>query len=479
MGVNLPAEETIAGFKLAQIKKSLQALDRTGNPTNFLHIKGLQDRVRAAVLLEGLQDRGLVQEDALFGGLRLSEGGKAFITGKTSRSSLPVAQAVLERFLDQVELGNTTMDPLDLVDKVWLFGSVMREEETVGDIDLAIETVRNPVFEDEAKFRQRLTEVTNMAPASLNYFNATDWHGLRAVFGERRHPLLAGAHIGARDLILLGVPCRLVWDRSRGGRVNDPILPRHPDSPGRSNTVPAPRKLPNLRPPDVIPAPMNAKWLSSYSRYGRETVSHKALISIDDPDLDLNYSCQVLTDDIREAVERVAMPAGWVPNSYAEGGFDGRKKVLLAYSDVFRDPENEWAASVILQRSYRAQDDGKVGLTFELSGYESQMKFATEDSTALQTLIKGVSALACGDYLRQVFHQLERNGEVSMIELSFDAQQLPEPLQCPVNLLLRATVARMVSVAIPEYADRLVMNEVGSEYEARLDHAGDVMELGM
>lgn len=269
MGVNLPKDITLAGFRLSKVKQALTAYARTGQAENFLQVETLApSRMEAAALYEELLERRFIDPDGSYEHF-LTEAGLAIAGGKMRRSPLGSARRVLDDLLTRVEKMNEHLAPLNVVERVWLFGSAMRGEETVGDIDLAIEAAPNPVFGQGAARSDRLSELVHQAPRHLPYFRKLSWHEEWCIFGERRHPLLAGANIGSDELQRLGVPCRLVFDRGRGGRVNDEMLSRHPDSPGRSNEMTPPRELPDLAPIDAVPAPMDARWMSSYSTDGR------------------------------------------------------------------------------------------------------------------------------------------------------------------------------------------------------------------
>lgn len=246
MGATLPKNVAIAGFPLAKVKHALQAYARTGEARNFYELVSIApSRMETAILYEELLERGLIDPTARDPEERLSDRGRAVAEAKTRRIPLATARRVLDELLTWIERANEHADAVDLVERVWLFGPVMRGAETVGDIDLAIETVRNPAFErDDAKWR----EVIAQAPNHLSFPQKLYWQRQRLIFGKRRHPLLAGANLGSDELQQLGVPCQLILDRSRGGRVDDKIVSRHPRSGGRSNSMKPPLELPDLGP---------------------------------------------------------------------------------------------------------------------------------------------------------------------------------------------------------------------------------------
>jgi predicted nucleotidyltransferase len=216
MGVNLPKDRTLAGFRLTQVKQALKTYARTGREENFFEAKSFApSRMEAAALYEELLERKLIDPKAVTYEHYLTAAGLAIAGGKMRRSPLSTACRVLDDLLARIERMNEHSAPLNVVQRVWLFGSVIRGQETVGDIDLAIETARNPAFGDDASRSERLRELVDQAPDHLLYFRKLSWHEERGIFGERRHPLLAGAHIGSDELQRLGVPCQLIFDRSR------------------------------------------------------------------------------------------------------------------------------------------------------------------------------------------------------------------------------------------------------------------------
>lgn len=220
-----------------------------------------------AIVYEELLDRGLL--DRAGGGLTAA--GEVLLRSKVvPRTPLAKAEAVLDSFLDRVDDLNRDPEAISRIDEVWLYGSVLRREPAVGDIDLAITRSASPRFaEFEAQIEQahRLLDGMSGAPQSwATEWSCIDWLPDRAIFGARRHPLLAGAKEGVADLVAVATPCRRIYDRSRGGRVCDEIVPRHPQSTGRADTVDPLPILPDLSP--RILQPMDARWTAGYDRRG-------------------------------------------------------------------------------------------------------------------------------------------------------------------------------------------------------------------
>src|SRR5690606_792780 len=105
-----------------------------------------------AALYEELLERQLIDPQVESREHYLTEAGLAIAGGKTRRSPLSTARRVLDDLLARIEQMNEHFAPLHVVQRVWLFGSVTRGQETVGDIDLAIETA--PLTRRLAKTRR-------------------------------------------------------------------------------------------------------------------------------------------------------------------------------------------------------------------------------------------------------------------------------------------------------------------------------------
>ncbi len=307
------------------------------------------------------------------------------------RSPLSIARGVLDDLLARIEQMNEHSTPLNIVQRVWLFGSVMREQETVGDIDLAIETVRNPVFSDDASRSTRLRELVDQAPEHLPYLQKLYWHEEQGIFGKRRHPLLAGAHIGSDELQQLGVPCRLIFDRSRGGRVDEEVIRPTPPTPlGRSKEMSVPRQLPDLAPLSSLPRPMDARWMSAHRVDGR-VFPHRLFI---EERTVPGFGSYVMTDDTELRFH------DWRPSSLKAGGYDGVSKTLLKYHDTWQDPRGRDAASMVLRREIRNLET-EIELRVELSNFERPRRLKPRLDHSFFHLCGMVAMIMCGDIHRQ------------------------------------------------------------------------------
>jgi predicted nucleotidyltransferase len=235
----------------------------------MIDLKIFPQRRDGAIVFEECLDRGLIEPDG--SGFKITQAGEAIADSKLRpRTALAAAQRVFDDFLDRVERVNADPDSVLQVEQVWLFGSLMREEPTVGDIDAALVAKRRPEFDDHAARRAYVARVIaarveHPRTWRLEYLGEY-WLLERALFGRRRHHLLAGVMTNVDDLRQIDAPCRLVFDRSRGGRVKTAVLDRHPGSTGRSDELSPPLKRPDLTP--VALRPMDGRWIAGFSGCG-------------------------------------------------------------------------------------------------------------------------------------------------------------------------------------------------------------------
>jgi len=343
MGVSFDRDILIAGYKPAVFKNALRGFMKTGSPGNLIDLKSVFPLRRdGAIVFEECLDRGLIEPKD---GFTVSEKGETVARGRVvRRTPLAQAQMVLDDFLRHVEMLNQDPDAVRYVERVWVFGSLMRGEEAVGDIDVALETSRRPEYlADYALMKRHLKELLSRrddVPASRGLVGSAEtWITERVLYGPRRHPLLAGVQSDVSDLVDLGAACRLIYDRARGGRVNDPILSRHPQSNGRQNDLGPPAEMPDFTPNGL--RPMDGRWVAGFSKWG----------GVSPYDIFRGW-----TDDARKLFphypEGLRVIGGnrdlasypWVPKRLKAGGFDGREAVALVNATPLK------GTSIVLRR---------------------------------------------------------------------------------------------------------------------------------
>jgi predicted nucleotidyltransferase len=257
VGLSLDTALQIAGYRASVFRDGLRSYMRTHSRANMLDLKSVfPHRKDGAIVLEECLDRGLFDRETP----AITPAGEIIARAKVSaRTPLTKARAVLDSFLERVENHENDPDAVTQVEEIWLFGSMLRGEETVGDIDLAMSTARKEMFRDNHDERYSHVEVMLQRYGKELATREDPWVMEERLtrfrlFGDRRHPLLSGVQTDFMDLASLGVPCRLIYDRKRGGRVDDPVLPRHPSSEGRSAEMAPPPRCP------ISPRRPSGRW---------------------------------------------------------------------------------------------------------------------------------------------------------------------------------------------------------------------------
>lgn len=348
MGISFDKDARIAGYRPAIFKNALRGFMRTLSPGNLIDLRSVFPLRRdGAMVFEECLDRGLIDPETL----KITENGDKIAQAKAQRRT-PIAKAkvLLSDFLQRVDDLNHDPKGVHYVNQVWLFGSLMRDEKTVGDIDLAIETARRPDFMADHEGRKcRLKELADRYPDRPTQWQdpwvVEAWVLNRALYGPRRHALLAGVQQDTADLASLAVACRHIYDRERGGQVEDPVLPRHPQSTGRANDLAAPAEMPDLTPTPI--RPMDARWVAGFEKTGM----------VSPYDIFRGW-----TDDARKLFPHY--PAGlrvvgddyqlnadfWMPKRLRRKGLDGRHAVALINATQW------WGTSIVLNREIKASD---------------------------------------------------------------------------------------------------------------------------
>ena len=210
-----------------------------------------------AVMIEEFRQRGLIGREQR--GLRsvdddgLTQAGRALASAKgNKRAPRAKAQAIFDAYIENCAKLNARTDLPFRIEQVWLFGSMLNEErEDVGDVDFVPIFSRTSDaldFDEEQRQYDRLADSLGISRRGLLDGVFIDERvRSRLTLNGSRHPLLAPNNL--EQLTSLGAPCRLVFDAERGGRVDDPVLPRHPESRGKSDGIGPPRTMPRLDAP--------------------------------------------------------------------------------------------------------------------------------------------------------------------------------------------------------------------------------------
>lgn len=437
MGVTLPKHTRFAGFNVSAIKNGLRCIMRTSSAESFMALMGagLNGRERA-ILFEELLDRRLVAvSDDYSSVFDITQDGEAFL-GTRAQTRTPIARArkLIDDFLDRAAAYNADPKGFLQIEQVWLFGSAMRNEETVGDIDLAYSTSRRPPYDKDYRLMQERIhqELRSVAPSSgsaLLPFSGEQWLMERALFGERRHPIFAGVQHDTSNLEEIGAPCQLLFDRSRGGRVVEPVIARHPRAVAREAGALELREAPDYSPATL--RPMDARWVTSYREYPEVSpilifgnrVDADRLFS-DDPSCLLVLTGEQANSDILE---------GWEPEALGSDGIDGCERVLLAIFD------GSDGTSIVLHRSII---EDEVGVRIEARLESPELVGTINPGSGLVDPLGEVVALLLATDAQRVMRRQMDLGLIKNVSIAIESTRF--------NDELRSTVASDVFSALSE-----------------------------
>lgn len=436
MGISFDRDRRIAGYRTSTFKNALTGYLRAKSPASLIDLKSVFPHRRdGAIVYEECLDRGLI--DHASG--EVTEAGLTLVRSKVvARTPLEKAKRVLDEFVERVDQLNNDREAISRVDEVWLFGSLMREEAAVGDIDLAIARSSSDRFPNlDAQVCQAKVLLTNIPDAPSRWrwpWDRVDWLYGRAIFGSRRHPLLAGAKDGMDDLVSLGVPCKLIYDRTRGGRVDDPILPLHPQSNGRLNTIDPLPVMPDLTATQL--RPMDARWVAGYDSGG--TVSPYCIFR------GWTDECRQLFPEYPRTL-RIAASGDelrnfpWLPKTIKRPGLDGRSAVAIVSATEF------WGTSVTLHRSI--QDiSGEAVLKASFSDLLLHRSRKYIDLATLPEMVSAVSLILAVDAERIIRRAIDRD-IAAKVTIQISSGDLPEDMiQYFVKEIVENLVKRTVAI---------------------------------
>lgn len=318
MSFSFTRSDRIAGFSPAVIRAGVETFTSSRNLWDSMRAQKFPDMVTSAIILEECFERNLITADR-----KITEPGREIIRSRiAARTPKDQARKTLSRLLDRVEKINADPQSVTRVEQVWMFGSMITDAETVGDIDLGMKIGRNPAFEDDHVRGEHIFTQFESAggPASYRYeWDMETWLFSKDLFGGKKWPLISGVIGGYQDIIHLGVPCQLVYDLDRGGRVDDAVLPLHPESEGRNPKAPAPVNESDIM-PEVL-RPIDARWMVGYgddcSVFPRSLLRSRSGLLTDlfpAPDHDASYSVIPCDGDARH---KVSLSGGHGDTSYS------------------------------------------------------------------------------------------------------------------------------------------------------------------
>jgi hypothetical protein len=339
---------------------------------------------------------------------------------------------------------------------------MVRDTPDVGDIDIVLVTAprsswqrkmgngadRNrKAVEALAKRLIRKWNLPDSIYADWDWaYGAIDQAFKRSLYGERRNPIFSEVIEGT--LIDMHRPCKCLFDIKRGGIVDDPTLPHHPKSTGRSGRMLPPRELPVLTQDGPL-RPSYGSWLHHYRAAGglrapaavRSWVGSGSLV-VCGPD----HIPAELASFVRDP-ERIAQ-------------LNGRERVLVAIDPEYSpwsDRANTFVGAAFVDRSV------------EITGGECQLDVRVEfqGETAVYgarpiDIANGIAALIAADVYRmnkaavaervivsldcgsdwkavQLRERIARRLDACPVSITFE-KDYPEPLQ-PMGPFPRPSLA--------------------------------------
>jgi hypothetical protein len=250
MTVIYDKDGTFLGVRLTDVRNLLRAWQNCRRVIEAAKQKSVQMDFRTAAVLADEADRQGLFAKRDQEGYGPTDSADALISA-TPMKPLPREKvpAILDGLFANCAACNLRADLPFRVNRVWLFGSYAQGAAMVNDIDVVVETERTPLWSMKdprfIEMAEQLGGTSAIHSRGMPYLDVFQFLERRLVFGARRHPRLAPADISI--LKDLACPCQLVFDAARGGPVIDPVLPRHPDSSGRTESARERFVMPDLR----------------------------------------------------------------------------------------------------------------------------------------------------------------------------------------------------------------------------------------
>lgn len=252
MSVTYDQNATIHDMPVTRYRDILRSWDRNRNIRKLTQNLSLSiDKTESVLIIDDAEARGLFEYGRGYGP---TEAGRALL-GATPTKPIPAekARVILKELIARCAEVNADKSLPLTVDKVWLYGSLVKGKEAVNDVDVVIES-RWDMDAPEKELIERAVDAggrSTVMAAWSRISGAREFLWRRSICGGRRHPRLS-VNDSPHELIAMHQSCQLVFDASRGGPVSDVVLDHHPDSKKRSKTMSPQAVMPDL----AEPAPM-------------------------------------------------------------------------------------------------------------------------------------------------------------------------------------------------------------------------------
>ena len=259
---SFPRGATIAGVSVTTLKAILTSIKRTNSFRSAIQLQSVAvSQCDYAVAIEAAIHAGLVDPD----GAALTPLGYA-VLGASSKARLPrdTALGLLRSLLEAAERCNAACDRIYEIEEIWLFGSLMRGADTVGDINLVIRWVGRRGSTREERDQRTTARFWQLYPDAEwgEVWNMAEQLQDHDLFGKRRNSAYS-VHAGIEMLIDMAEPCMKVFSLTDGIITAPVALDRHPKASTRKKLA-GPRvtaddrdRLLALQP---TPRPMPANW---------------------------------------------------------------------------------------------------------------------------------------------------------------------------------------------------------------------------
>lgn len=274
----------------------------------------------------------------------LSDRGRGFVwASPLSPIKRERATEIIAEIVANCGMVNRRDDLCFHIDRVWLFGSYVQNAPTVNDIDIVIEVDRIPgrSLMDQS-WEDRMIELACDMGGRYSVYrsfahagNAERYLERRLIFG-RANPRISRTDV--RTLKALACECQLVFDRSRGGPVNDQVLPKHPKAGKRASTIFNKAVMPDLR-PSSTQALVKVNF-SYFPAWG--------FVTIDDAGVNL----RLVETDLSQISDLKF--SEW---SASLGKVDGRSRSVVVYCPEGRHIMNVPPVGLAFDRAITTEDD--------------------------------------------------------------------------------------------------------------------------
>lgn len=429
MGMNLADTPPLEGMDWGVIRQVLGAVAgrdgpyrlvqrKTGSIDDFALVGAIE-----ACLMHGLiedvreKDTALTIKDLRYiNRFRVTEKGD-LIRAAALRPRMKRKEALrrLQEFLQNCVKTNADDELPTFISSVWLVGSLLKGKEEVGDIDLAVSWDQRPFYREliekdrGSRYVRDLARKRNLPDhlfgGVMAYPNLRSGLQQRALFGARKPTIFSLIEVDT--VVAMHDTCQCLFDADRGGIVDDPVLPHHPDSKERGKEMLDPFMLPDFE--DNLPVrPCDASWLAKYETFDL----HRGAELIDEhPKGQDYYGTPWIYDDAR------LLSRGHKRQIVGEdlARLNGREGVIFAVTY-----DTGWGIDVVTPHEAvyvaRKIDGGTVDISIrELSG---KVRMVGKDSTMAPWLALQIAAIAMMDAWR--LHKAGREDVTISLALGVD-----------------------------------------------------------